>query len=89
MAVIVTVGEMGFTAAPILGGERTAICVLGNKGVDDTKIRDLPGVQQAIHVSKPYKLVSVTSTRKIPSLMWPESRSVKASGQWWWVVPCG
>jgi 3-deoxy-7-phosphoheptulonate synthase len=57
--VIATVSEMGFTAAPIPGGERTAIGVLGNKGyVDDTKIRDLAGVQQAIHVSKPYKLVS-------------------------------
>jgi len=57
--VIATVSEMGFTAAPIPGGERTAIGVLGNKGyVDDTKIRDLSGVQQAIHVSKPYKLVS-------------------------------
>lgn len=57
--VIATVSEMGFTAAPIPGSERTAIGVLGNKGyVDDTKIRDLPGVQQAIHVSKPYKLVS-------------------------------
>ena len=57
--VIATVSEMGFTAAPIPGGERTAIGVLGNKGyVDDSKIRDLAGVQQAIHVSKPYKLVS-------------------------------
>ncbi|QOX78068.1 3-deoxy-7-phosphoheptulonate synthase [Trichlorobacter lovleyi] len=57
--VIETVSGMGFTAAPIPGGERTAIGVLGNKGyVDDSKIRDLPGVQQAIHVSKPYKLVS-------------------------------
>ena len=57
--VIKTVSEMGFTAAPIPGSERTAIGVLGNKGyVDDTNIRDLPGVQQAIHVSKPYKLVS-------------------------------
>ncbi|NJD36800.1 MAG: 3-deoxy-7-phosphoheptulonate synthase [Geobacter sp.] len=57
--VIATVSEMGFTAAPIPGSQRTAIGVLGNKGyVDDTKIRDLPGVQQAIHVSKPYKLVS-------------------------------
>lgn len=57
--IIRTVSEMGFTAAPIPGSERTAIGVLGNKGyVDDTKIRDLPGVQQAIHVSKPYKLVS-------------------------------
>lgn len=57
--VIKTVCEMGFTAAPIPGSQRTAIGVLGNKGyVDDTKIRDLQGVSQAIHVSKPYKLVS-------------------------------
>lgn len=57
--VIQTVGELGFTAAPIPGSERTAIGVLGNKGyVDDTTILDLPGVRQTIHVSKPYKLVS-------------------------------
>jgi len=50
---------MGLVAAPIPGSERTAIGVLGNKGyVDDTTIRDLPGVSQVIHVSKPYKLVS-------------------------------
>jgi len=58
-AVVRVVSEMGFTAAPIPGSERTAIGVLGNKGyVDDSKIRELPGVQQVIHVSKPYKLVS-------------------------------
>lgn len=57
--VIETVKGMGFTAAPIPGSERTAIGVLGNKGyVDDATILDLPGVQQTIHVSKPYKLVS-------------------------------
>ena len=57
--VIETVGVMGFTAAPIPGSQRTAIGVLGNKGyVDDSNIRDLPGVQQTLHVSKPYKLVS-------------------------------
>lgn len=51
--------DMGLTAAPIPGSERTAIGVLGNKGyIDDTTIRDLPGVCQIIHVSKPYKLVS-------------------------------
>ena len=58
-AVVRAVGEMGFTAAPIPGRERTAIGVLGNQGyVDDGKILELPGVQQVIHVSKPYKLVS-------------------------------
>jgi 3-deoxy-7-phosphoheptulonate synthase len=57
--VIKTVEALGLTAAPIPGSERTAIGVLGNKGyVDDSTIRDLPGVQEVIHVSKPYKLVS-------------------------------
>ncbi|MCM2358529.1 MAG: 3-deoxy-7-phosphoheptulonate synthase [Geobacteraceae bacterium] len=58
-AVIRAVEKMGLQAAPIPGSERTAIGVLGNKGyVDDSTIRDLPGVQEVIHVSKPYKLVS-------------------------------
>lgn len=58
-AVTRSVEAMGLTAAPIPGSERTAIGVLGNKGyVDDSTIRDLPGVQEVIHVSKPYKLVS-------------------------------
>lgn len=58
-AVVKAVEQMGLTAAPIPGSERTAIGVLGNRGyVDDTTIRDLPGVQEVIHVSKPYKLVS-------------------------------
>ncbi|MRR33207.1 3-deoxy-7-phosphoheptulonate synthase [bacterium] len=58
-AVIKAVERMGLSAAPIPGRERTAIGVLGNKGyVDDTAVRDLPGVQEVIHVSKPYKLVS-------------------------------
>lgn len=57
--VIETVTAMGLTAAPIPGSQRTAIGVLGNKGyVDDSNIRELPGVQQTIPVSKPYKLVS-------------------------------
>ncbi len=58
-AVTGAVERMGLTAAPIPGSERTAIGVLGNKGyVDDSTIRDLTGVQEVIHVSKPYKLVS-------------------------------
>jgi 3-deoxy-7-phosphoheptulonate synthase len=58
-AVAKAVQDMGFRAEPIPGSERTAIGVLGNKGfVDDVIIRDLPGVQEIIHVSKPYKLVA-------------------------------
>jgi 3-deoxy-7-phosphoheptulonate synthase len=57
--VIKAVQDMGYRAAPITGGERTAIGVLGNEGyVEDAVIRDLSGVQEVIHVSKPYKLSS-------------------------------
>ncbi len=58
-AVTDAVSAMGLTAEPIPGSQRTAIGVLGNQGyVDDTTIRELPGVREVIHVSKPYKLVS-------------------------------
>lgn len=51
--------EMGFTPKPIPGGTRTAICVLGNPGaVDPARFIVLPGVKEAIPVSRPYKLVS-------------------------------
>ncbi len=58
-AVTAAVQAMGLQAEPIPGSQRTAIGVLGNQGpVDDTAIRDLPGVREVISVSKPYKLVS-------------------------------
>jgi 3-deoxy-7-phosphoheptulonate synthase len=58
-AVTEAVEAMGLRAEPIPGSLRTAIGVLGNQGyVDDTTIRELPGVREVIHVSKPYKLVS-------------------------------
>ena len=57
--IIAAVKNMGLTAEPIPGSQRTAIGVLGNKGyIDDFTIRDLPGVKEIIHVTKPYKMVS-------------------------------
>jgi 3-deoxy-7-phosphoheptulonate synthase len=67
------VEAMGLIAEPIPGSLRTAIGVLGNQGyVDDTTIRELPGVREVIHVSKPYKLVSRD--------FHPESSVVEAGG---------
>ncbi len=57
--VVAAVKAMGLIAEPIPGSLRTAIGVLGNQGyVDDSTIRNLPGVRETIHVSKPYKLAS-------------------------------
>lgn len=53
------IGKMGFEARPMPGEQRTAIGIVGNRGqVDGNRLRGLPGVKEAIPVSKPYKLVS-------------------------------
>jgi 3-deoxy-7-phosphoheptulonate synthase len=50
---------MGYQGVPIPGAQRTAVCIIGNKGeVDDSKLLALDGVKETIRVTKPYKLVS-------------------------------
>jgi 3-deoxy-7-phosphoheptulonate synthase len=57
--VISVVEEMGYQAAPMPGAQRTAVGLVGNDGrVDASRLEGLPGVQEVIHVSKPYKQVS-------------------------------
>jgi 3-deoxy-7-phosphoheptulonate synthase len=57
--VVEIIESKGFTARPIAGGERVSIGVLNNQGpVDATLFAGLPGVKEAIPVTRPYKLVS-------------------------------
>lgn len=57
--VIAAIEQRGFTARPIPGGERMSIGILNNKGhVDGSPFLGLAGVKDAIHVTRPYKLVS-------------------------------
>jgi 3-deoxy-7-phosphoheptulonate synthase len=58
-AVIERIRALGLRPHPIPGAERTAIGITGNHGpLDPAEFEMLPGVQQAIRVTKPYKLVS-------------------------------
>ena len=58
-SVIDAIEEMGLRAHPIPGSMRTAIGITGNTGpLEPALFESLPGVVQAIPVSKPYKLVS-------------------------------
>jgi len=51
--------SLGFRPHPMPGAQKTAIGITGNPGpVDSAEFEDLPGVAEAIRVSKPYKLVS-------------------------------
>ncbi|MDQ1612802.1 MAG: 3-deoxy-7-phosphoheptulonate synthase [Pyrinomonadaceae bacterium] len=58
--VIRVVTELGYKAHAMPGANRTAIGVTGNQGaVDATRFETLPGVAEAIRVTKPYKLISL------------------------------
>lgn len=67
--VIRAVEARGFKARPIPGGERVSIAVLFNKGaIDPAFFHELPGVKDAIPVTRPYKLVS-RETRPNPTVI--------------------
>src|SRR4026207_752487 len=59
-AVVDVITELGFKPHPMPGATRTAIGITGNQGsVDTTRFENLPGVAEAIRVSKPYKLITL------------------------------
>src|SRR5437762_10103161 len=58
-AVCTKIESLGYRPHSIPGAERTAIGITGNKGeVEPGTLDDMPGVQEVIRVTKPYKLVS-------------------------------
>jgi 3-deoxy-7-phosphoheptulonate synthase len=58
-AVCQKIESLGYRAHSIPGAQRTAIGITGNQGAVETGTFDeMPGVQEVIRVSKPYKLVS-------------------------------
>ncbi len=57
--VVEVIETLGFRAHAMPGENRTAIGVTGNRGsVDPAHFENLPGVADAIRVTKPYKLIS-------------------------------
>ncbi|HYL16918.1 MAG TPA: 3-deoxy-7-phosphoheptulonate synthase [Terriglobales bacterium] len=58
-AVCQKIESMGYRAHSMPGAQRTAIGITGNKGeIEQGTLEEMPGVQEVIPVSKPYKLVS-------------------------------
>src|SRR5438128_8359108 len=58
--VVRVIESLGFRAHPMPGVRRTAIGVTGNPGtVDIGHFENLPGVAEAVHVTKPYKLTAL------------------------------
>ena len=58
-SVIQEIEKMGYRGVPMPGAQRTAVCIIGNKGpVEDSRLLSLDGVKETIRVTKEYKLVS-------------------------------
>ena len=58
--VLRVIEELGLRGHPLPGATRTAIGITGNQGaVDASHFENLPGVAEAIRVSKPYKLITL------------------------------
>jgi 3-deoxy-7-phosphoheptulonate synthase len=58
-AVCEKIEKLGYRPHAMPGATRTAIGITGNKGeVEPGPLEEMPGVQEVIKVSKPYKLVS-------------------------------
>ena len=58
-SVVSAIKKYGYMPRPIPGGERVSIGILYNKGpVDGSLFLGMPGVKEAIPVTRPYKLVS-------------------------------
>ncbi len=59
-AVVRVIGDLGYRAHPMPGAARTAIGITGNQtAIDPSHFENLPGVAEAVRVSKPYKLVTL------------------------------
>src|SRR5438034_9703110 len=58
-AVCARIEALGYRPHSIPGAERTAIGITGNRGeIEPGTLDEMPGVQEVIRVTKPYKLVS-------------------------------
>jgi 3-deoxy-7-phosphoheptulonate synthase len=74
-AVCQKVESLGYRAHAMPGAQRTAIGITGNKGeVESGTLEEMPGVQEVIRVSKPYKLVSRDTKPDNTIIKFPSSR---------------
>jgi 3-deoxy-7-phosphoheptulonate synthase len=90
-AVCKKIETLGYRPHAMPGAQRTAIGITGNKGeVEAGSIEEMPGVQEVIRVSKPYKLVSRDTKPDTSIIRFPDT-SVTIGGRELAIIagPCG
>ena len=57
--VVSLIESLGYQAQPIEGSQRPAVAIIGNDGrVDGARFSALPGVEEVVHLSRPYRMVA-------------------------------
>src|SRR5260370_3273746 len=90
-AVCYKIEALGYRAHSMPGAQRTAIGITGNKGeVESGTLEEMPGVQEVIRVTKPYKLVSRDTKPDTTVIKFPNS-GVTIGGPGLAIIagPCG
>ena len=73
-AICERIESLGFRAHSVEGTQRYAIAVTGDlRGIETWGLEELPGVQEIIRISKPYKLVSRESKPENTIVRFPNS----------------
>jgi len=81
-AVCQKIEALGYRPHSMPGAQRTAIGITGNKGeVEAGSLEEMPGVQEVIRVSKPYKLVSRDTKPDNTVIKFPNSFSKSRASQ--------
>jgi 3-deoxy-7-phosphoheptulonate synthase len=74
-AVCQKIESLGYRAHSMPGAQRTAIGITGNQGeVESGTLEEMPGVQEVIRVTKPYKLVSRDTKPDNTIIKFPNAR---------------
>ncbi len=82
-AVCQKIEELGYRAHSMPGAQRTAIGITGNQTeVEPGTLDEMPGVQELIRVSKPYKLVSRDVKAENTVITFPGRTPLSAGPGW-------
>jgi 3-deoxy-7-phosphoheptulonate synthase len=91
-AVCQKIEALGYRPHSMPGAQRTAIGITGNKGeVEAGTLEEMPGVQEVIKVSKPYKLVSRDTKPDNTVIKFPDANGASIGGSDLAIIagPCG
>jgi len=87
--VVALITSLGFQSHTIPGAQRNAVAIVGNDGrLDAARFSALPGVEDVIHISRPYRMVAREWRREPTVVRFPSGESIGADALFVVAGPC-